>query len=168
MEPVLNRILTAIESRIAVSNLGFTICIVRDGRVLDQQTIESLPKISSPDRAVLIQQMHPVPAPELNRHGNPPSVGFRVQINVHRFVKPDGSAEKDYVLALNQAAADIVKLVTQPASQPGQWHSMDGNAIITTIGAARFVQPGGAFQHGIAVPFVVSYRVAENDHTEAR
>ena len=165
MEPVLNRILAVFEARIA-SDSDLQVIVVRDGR--SDEAMEKIPTMDSPDALVAVHQMNPVPAPELNRHGNPPSVGFKVQINVQRFTKPDSSSEKDYALKLNQLAADVVALITRPAVNPEQWHNMDGNAILATIGAARFIQPGGAFQHGIAVPFLVSFRVAENDHTEVR
>lgn len=161
-DPVLTRILETVKARLAVEfdEVG-QVVVVRDGRPIKAEIA-----------TIVVQQLGVVPAPVHNRMGNPPAIGLAVPVHVHKFMQIDAKneeTEEEYSARCNLSAAEIVGLVTTPASGPAlHWHTLDGNAILTTIGVMKYLPADAGVPPGITIPLFVTYRVSENDHTEAR
>lgn len=161
-EPVLTRILETIKARLAVEySTAGAVIVVREGRPISVDT-----------STIVVQQLSVIPAPVHNRMGHPPAIGLAVPVHVHHFLQIDveqEETEEEYSARCNLAAAEIVELITTPETGPQiHWHTMDGNAMLTTIGPMKYLPTDAGVPPGISIPLFVTYRVSENDHTEAR
>lgn len=160
-DPVLTRIVNTIKGRIAdLFDDIDQVVVARDGRPIDVKTT-----------TVVVQQLPAQPAPTLNRMGNPPSIGYAVPVHVHQFMQiaPAGETEEEYSARCNEAASDLIALITTPLSGPAiHWHTMDGAAINCSIGPMRYLPSDAGIRPGITIPLTIMFRVSENDHTEAR
>lgn len=158
-DPVITRILDTVKARlVATYSEAGQVIIVREGRPVDVRTA-----------TIVVQQMAIIPQPSLNRMGNPPAVGYAVPIHVNKFIQIDAAnseTEEAYCERCNLAASEIVELITIPPAV--HWHTMGGNAINTTIGPMKYLPTDAGIKPGIVIPLLVTFRVSENDHTEAR
>jgi len=161
-EPVLTRILETIKARLAAEySAAGEVIVVRDGRPVVVNTA-----------TIVVQQLAVVPAPAHNRMGRPPAIGLAVPVHVHHFLQINAETEEteeEYSARCNLAASEIVELVTTPLTGSQiHWHTMDGNAMLTSIGPMKYLPTDAGVPPGISIPLLVTYRVSENDHTEAR
>jgi hypothetical protein len=110
-----------------------------------------------------------IPQPARNRMGNPPAVGYAVPIHINKFMQIEAAnneTEEAYCKRCNDSASEIVALLTIPPAV--HWHTMGGNAITTNIGPMKYLPTDAGIKPGIVIPLLVTFRVSENDHTEAR
>jgi len=158
--PVIDRIASEIQKRLnpvspdRINSFG-QVTIVRSGRVV-------------PDGASAVIQQQPTrPLPELDYPGNPPGVAFECTFNINCFIE-NKTNETEFASQCNQVYADVVRLVTNPTVNPGQWHNFGGLAINSSFGQARDLVNEIGVHGGVIVPLIVQFRVSENDHTQVR
>lgn len=124
--------------------------------------------ITPVDRSIVLRQQPSQPNPQLSCHGNPPAMAFNVVFMAVCYVRNFHGDEAAYDTACNQSAADVIYAITHPATNPAGWWTFAGNAVHASIGASTpFVNSEGK-RAGVVVPVQITYRVSENDHTEAR
>lgn len=157
--PVIDRIVATVKARLMElattrSEMDGNVVIVRPGRPVDN------------DAFICIQQHDPVPAPANNRQGNPPAIGFSCPIHIHAKVKPR-ETEELYAQECNQLIAEIIYEITNNTEDGYHWFNFDGNALLATLTPMSLPNLSGATS-GVTVALLVTYRVAENDHTVAR
>lgn len=161
-DPVLTRIVNTIKTRLAAFfNDAGEVVVARDGR-----------PVNAENTTIVVHQLPTTPSPAHNRMGNPRSIGLSVAIHVHQFIQLDienSETEEDYLARCNEAASELIDLITLPASGSRVlWHTLDGNALMTSIGAMRYIPTDAGIRPGIILPLLVTFRVSEIDHTEAR
>lgn len=128
---------------------------VRPGRVI-------------PDAAsVVVQQQATRPLPQLDYPGNPAAVAFECTFNIQCFIE-NKTNEAEFAQQCNRVVADVVRLITNPAVDPVQWHNFGGLAINSAFGQSRDLLTEIGVHGGVIVPLSVQFRVSENDHTQVR
>jgi hypothetical protein len=116
------------------------------------------------DRQIVLTEGVMSPVPELSCPGNPPADAIAQQFNIRCHLMPSERNQTAIDIALNQFIGDVRKCVCTPTST---WHNMGGFALLSQFENARpFTSDGGI--EGINLPIVITYRVAENDHTVQR
>ena len=153
IEPVIERIALEIQRRLAPAT------ILRPGRVLTEELALSA--------QVVIQQQAIRPLPNLDYPGNPPAKAFEATFNLNCFLDAKAT-EDEFAKQCNQKSADVIRLVTNPETDPTYWHSFGGLAINASFGQMRDLPTEIAVNGGVIVPLLIQYRVAENDHTQVR
>ena len=152
-EPVIERIALEIQKRLAPAT------ILRPGRVLTEELA-----LSSP---VVIQQQSIRPLPNLDYPGNPPAKAYEATFNINCFLESKAT-EDEFAKLCNQKSADVIRLITNPDTDPTYWHSFGGLAINASFGQMRDLPTEIAVNGGVTVPLLIQFRVSENDHTQVR
>jgi hypothetical protein len=124
--------------------------------------------VSPVDRLIVLRQMPSTQNDALSQHGNPAAIALDCVLMCICHVRNLYVHESEYDSACNQAATDIIGAITNPVSSPSTWYTFDGNAINCRIGANTPYISSEGVRAGVVVPLLITYRVSENDHTEAR
>lgn len=165
IHPVPERIALELVSRleaIAEEN-GYTFTanqVKRLNRLADNATAEHL--------AIWVIQGDNTYNEELTHEGNPPAIAYDLEFNIHCFVRESDRDEDPYSTECNHMAAAVRKAIVTPAQSPSTWYTFDGNAINATWGAESPMLSADGSQSGVTLPLIVTYRVSEDDPTEAR
>jgi len=113
---------------------------------------------------VVLTQDDPERAPDFDRPGNPPSIGWEQRFDIRCHVMPSETDTTPVAEYINTISADVVLAVTTGSVQ---WHNFDGLAIDAEWQSRETIDEDGSFG-GINVPLSVLYRVEENDPYQAR
>lgn len=156
--PVIQRITTAIQSRlkpVAISNVSG---VGKVGIVRPQRHIDS-------DDAIVIQKVSDKPIPALDRPGNPPGKANEATFNINCFIESQESESKFSELC-DETASEIVRRIT--VVDTPTWHTFGGLAINARFEALKDLPTDTGKKGGITVPLIVQYRVSENDPSVVR
>ncbi len=157
--PVVERIAASIEARLLTQFLK----VVRP----DQKG-----KLISPeDGKIILDQRDSIPNEELSHPGNPPAIAFDVAFDVYCYVRDalsDGDYAFSFATSCNIIYSRVAYALTNPATDPSSWYTFDGNAINSKLGDYSLIADSNGDSVGIKFPIEVTYRVSENDYTEAR
>ena len=158
--PVIERIAKEIQKRINPVAPDRASSVGQSSIVMPMRLIPDL-------ASVVIQQQSTQLAPEYNCPGNPPAIGLETTFAINCFVK-NGNNETEFSQQCHRVVADVVGLITSPATDAAMWYTFGGLALLADIGASRSLQTAIGENCGMTVPITVRYRVAENDHTISR
>lgn len=117
------------------------------------------------DHKIVVVQDDPIHNDELSAPGNPPAVAWIQPFLVHLIVRNADVDETPDDQTLNQFKSDVIAAVCTPANS---WHQFDGNSINANFTADRAYTPQDANFSGVSLLLEVTYRVDENDPTNAR
>ena len=157
--PVIERIAIEIISRLET--------LIDDGYSVVRPDREGT-NISPVDRSIVVRQLPSQPNMLLSHAGNPPAMAFNVVFMCVCNVRNTLDDEPAYDTACNRAASEIIAAIANPEVSPSTWYTFDGNAINAQIGAnTPYISSDGS-RAGVIVPILITYRVSETDHTEAR
>lgn len=149
-EPVAERIMAAIKTRVAVYTSAF-----RSTAVATWQ-----PK----DLTIHVYQGEIVKNEELSYAGNPPAQAWDMEAIVAGLVKPSDTDTTAVDTLKNRFHAEIIKAATIA----DQWHTWGDLAINTTIGQVEdYTSDDGSFG-GVKVVFLVTFRTDENNPFNVR
>ena len=144
-EPVVERIMQAVRSRVAATRTAY-----RSANVAKWQ-----PK----DNVLHVHQGDIVENPELNCPGNPPAKGWTVVAAVAAILKPSDTDTTPIDTYKNRAWAVIVQAVTDA----DLWHQWGGLALNTVHGPVEeYTEETGGLA-GVMVRFTITFRVDEGD-----
>lgn len=119
------------------------------------------------DGTIVVRQDESVENEELSHEGNPPAIAFDCNFEIFCFVRDVSIKSPEYITACNRFAAQINYALTHPETDPGSWYQFGGNSInAKVINKGSFTDENAAA--GVNVTLKVTYRVSENDYTEAR
>lgn len=158
--PVIERIATEIRNRLnpvspdRAKAIGQA-TILRPGRTLESAA------------SVVVQQQPTRPLPRLDYPGNPQGKAFEATFNLQCQIE-NKNDETEFAKQCNLAAADVVRLITNPADDPVMWWNFGTLAIDSTFGQVRDLVTEIGVHGGVIVPLIVHFRVSENDHTQVR
>jgi hypothetical protein len=127
--------------------------------------------VSPEDGKIIVDQQASVENPSLHHAGNPMAVAYDVNFSVYCYVREstvDSQFPISYASACNAVAAEVISAITTPATSPATWYLFGGDAINARVGQHTPVVNAAGNSIGINVPIYVTYRVSENDHTQAR
>ena len=124
--------------------------------------------ISPVDKSIVLRQMPSTANAVLSQHGNPPAMAFDCVFMCVCNVRNVFDDEPAYDTACNRAASEIIAAIANPSVSPTTWYTFDGNAVNAQIGASTPYVSSVGTRSGVIVPILITYRVSENDHTEAR
>ena len=124
--------------------------------------------IKPEDALIVLNQGDSTRNAEMDRPGNPPAVGYDVEFEINCFVRPSDRDAVAYEPIQNERGSQIIKAITLEATDPGQWYSFAGNAIIAEVGNLQPFSQSDGNHNGIIVPVRVTYRHDENDPYEVR
>jgi hypothetical protein len=157
--PVIERIALEIMNRLET--------LIDDGYSFTRPDREGT-NISPVDKSIVLRQQPSQPNMLLSHEGNPPAMAFNVVFMCVCNVRNVFGDEAAYDSACNRAAAEIIAAIANPTISPSTWYTFDGNAVNAQIGAnSPYIASDGA-RSGVIVPILITYRVSETDHTEAR
>lgn len=105
---------------------------------------------------------------ELSCPGNPPAIAYDVEFEINCFVRQSDFDVAAYNTLQNERGAQIVKAITGEATDPGAWHTMAGNAMISDIGDITEFKKSVGDHNGVSVALRVTYRVSENNQYTVR
>jgi len=165
LPPVVERIATTLIERlqaITIAN-GYTFniaAVTRLNRLATNTTAEH--------QVIWVIQGDTIPNDEQTHEGNPIAEGKTTTWNLHVFIRQSDSDQSPYSTAVNEAAAAVHHAIKNPAESPNMWHTMDGDAVMVEFGTESPMLSAEGEQSGVTIPVNVTYRVSENDHTEAR
>jgi hypothetical protein len=95
---------------------------------------------------------------ELDCPGNPPAIAYQQTFLIRVHIAPSERDATPIEMYEDVAEAAIIKAITTS----GAWHQFAGNAINANFGPQQTATSDGGYD-GIAVPLIVTYRVAEDD-----
>jgi hypothetical protein len=95
---------------------------------------------------------------ELDCPGNPPAIAYQQTFLIRVHIAPSEKDATPIEMYEDVAEAAIIKAITTS----GAWHQFAGNAINANFGPQQTATSDGGYD-GIAVPLIVTYRVAEDD-----
>jgi hypothetical protein len=163
--PVIERIANTLVERlqaITIAN-GYDINIAAVGRLNRLAT-----NITAENHAIWVIQGDTIPNDEQTHEGNPIALGKTTTWNVHIFVRQSDSDMTPYSTNVNIASAAAQLAIRSPAVAPHMWHTMDGDAVMVEFGTESPMLSAEGEQSGVTIPVNVTYRVSEDDPTEAR
>lgn len=145
-----DEIFARLETLITEPNDAFTFSQVIRPTKLAQYTPEH--------SLIVLTRGESVRLPDLDCPGNPPSLAYQQTFLVRVHIAP---SELDATPL--EAFEDVAEAAIHKAIRTGgTWHTFDGNAINADFEAVRTATGDGGYE-GIAVPIVVTYRIAEGD-----
>lgn len=100
---------------------------------------------------------------ELDCPGNPPAIAYQQTFLIRVHIAPSERDATPIEMYEDVAEAAIIKAITTL----GAWHQFAGNAINANFGPQQTATSDGGYD-GIAVPLIVTYRVAEDDPYQVR
>jgi len=100
---------------------------------------------------------------ELDCPGNPPAIAYQQTFLIRVHIAPSERDATPIEMYEDVAEAAIIKAITTS----GAWHQFAGNAINANFGPQQTATSDGGYD-GIAVPLIVTYRVAEDDPYQVR
>ncbi len=158
--PVIERIAAEIQKRLNPvspdrANAIGQATILRSGRTLESAA------------SVVIQQQPTTPLPRLDYPGNPPAKAYQATFNIQCQIE-NKTTEAEFAKQCNLVAADVVRLISNPAVDPVMWWNFGALAIDAVFGQVRDLVTEIGVHGGVIVPLIVKFRVSENDHTQVR
>lgn len=163
--PVVERIAKTLVERlqaITIAN-GYDINIAVVGRLNRLAT-----NITPEHHSVWVVQGDTIPNDEQTHEGNPIALGKTTTWNIHVFVRQSDNDMNPYSTNVNIASAAVQKAIRSPDVSPQMWHTMDGDAVMVEFGTESPMLSAEGEQSGVTIPVNVTYRVSEDDPTEAR
>jgi hypothetical protein len=115
------------------------------------------------DRQIVITTTGPERLPEIDCPGNPPALGYSLQLNIRCHVVQSEDDTNPTDLLLSNFAADATKAIANDSG----WYRFDGAALNATFGTIEKSVFDGGFD-SINVPVLVQYRVSETDPYQVR
>jgi hypothetical protein len=100
---------------------------------------------------------------ELDCPGNPPAIAYQQTFLIRVHIAPSERDATPIEMYEDVAEAAIIKAI----ATSGAWHQFAGNAINANFGPQQTATSDGGYD-GIAVPLIVTYRVAEDDPYQVR
>lgn len=157
--PVIERIADTILDRLVVANISDVEVTRpdREGR-----------NFSPAHHAISLHQLDISRNDDASYEGNPPVVGFDVTFNIVCFVRNQKDQENSFSKACNLIAAEVIRAITQPKTDPVLWYQLDGLATNCNIGDQYPLTNEQGAITGVVVPLEVTFRVSENNHYEVR
>jgi hypothetical protein len=149
-EPVVERIMQAVRSRVAATRTAY-----RSANVAKWQ-----PK----DNVLHVHQGDIVENPEMNCPGNPPAKGWTVVAAVAAILKPSDTDTTPIDTYKNRAWAVIVQAVTDA----DLWHQWNGLAVNSTIGPIEDYTAEDGSGSGVFVRISIHFRTDENNPYNVR
>ena len=95
---------------------------------------------------------------ELDCPGNPPAIAWQQTFLIRVHIAPSEKDPTPIERYEDVSEAEIIKAIRID----GTWHTFCGNAINADFGPVQTATSDGGYE-GIAIPLVVTYRVAEDD-----
>jgi hypothetical protein len=95
---------------------------------------------------------------ELDCPGNPPAIAWRQTFLIRVHIAP---SERD-TTPVDRHEEVIEAEIRKAIRVDADWHTFDGNAITADFGPTVMTTSDGGYD-GIAIPVIVTYRVAEDD-----
>lgn len=157
--PVSERIVDVVCARIAEANI-YNAKVVRpdrEGRNLDLS-----------DSTIMVHQRSMIANQEATHEGNPIAQAYDLLLHLQCFVRNQNQHENAYSAACNRLAAEVVRAITQPITDPALWYQFDGLALNARIGAQIPFSNEKGTHAGVVLPLSILFRVSENNHYEVR
>ena len=125
-------------------------------------------EVNPADGLIVVIQADSVRNEELSLPGNPPAVAYNTIFEVHCFVRLSDRADNDYQEIQSDRGAQIIKAITNEATDTGRWFSFAEKAINTELGDIKNFSTSEGNHNGVTVAMTVTYRVDENNPYNVR
>lgn len=128
---------------------------VRQTRELDEWTPE--------DSQIVLVKQHPTRITELDCPGNPPALGWQIELRIRMHILASEHEETPPEELLSNLNAETIRTIT---ALP-QWYQWGGLALDTQFGDTETIASDGGFD-AMMLPLLITYRVSENNPYEVR
>lgn len=155
LSKISDEIFDRLETLIAVPNDAFTfVDVVRPTKI----------GLYTPQHALIVlTRGEQTRLTELDCPGNPPAIAYQQVFYIRVHIAPSERDATPLESFEDVAQAEIIKAIRSSAT----WHTMDGNAINSEFNPMITMTADGGYS-GIAIPLLVTYRIAEDDPYTAR
>lgn len=119
-------------------------------------------------KTILVRKGDEQRAPELDLPGNPSAIGYLlpVELEINGNADPRGTGSAETLPA--ELLACVRQAITNPPTNPKQWHTFGGLAIDAEFDAPVNELTDAGEVSGINVAISVWYRISENNPYQAR
>ena len=115
------------------------------------------------DKGIEVTQGDSIRNEELSHPGNPPAIAYDTDFEINCFVRSSDFDQTAFNIDQNERGGQIIKAITQEATDPGLWYTMGGNAIICEIGDVKAFTQSEGNHNGVSVMIQVTHRTSETD-----
>ena len=115
------------------------------------------------DKLIEVTQGDSIRNPEMSLPGNPPATAYDTDFEINCFVRESDYDTNGYDAIQNERGSQIIKAITSEATDPNNWHTLEGNALIAEIGDIKAYSSSEGHHNGVSVMLSVLHRQSEND-----
>ena len=100
---------------------------------------------------------------DLSHEGNPPAIAYDLDINLHMIGTATDSGTGSQQTTPNDMAAAAIEALSQEATDPSMWYTLDGNCINTEVMSVENYSSFAGDHAGAVVNLTTTFRVSETD-----